>query len=190
MNFSKQINVAIAFIKGFALILILSGLLGLFGCTSNTQAVGNWQSATKLYPEQVVMRVVAENSSLSIPPDIYKHLQAVNLNDRLALFKFNHPGFCGQFGCLHAAYLKSPDKFQQVWARYLDPHLPSNTAPIRLLREPPNGMIAQSSLPCLQFVEVSSVKHLQHRTTECFDGQAYQIVEKRNLLAIQSRRTP
>ncbi|MEB3281237.1 MAG: hypothetical protein VKK42_20165 [Lyngbya sp.] len=184
MNSSKQINVAIAFIKGFALILILSGLLGLFGCTSNTQAVGNWQLATKLYPSQLLMRVVAENSSLSTPPDIYKHLQAVNLNDRLALFQFNHPGFCGQFGCLHVAYLKSPDDFKRVWARYLDPHLPRNTAPIRLLREPPNGMIAQSSLPCLQFVEVSSVKHILHQTTECFEGFAYHIVEKRNLLVI------
>lgn len=182
MNSSKQINIAIAFIKGFALILILSGLLGLFGCTSNIQAVGNWQLATKLYPSQLLMQVVAENSSLSTPPDIYKHLQAVNLNNRLALFKFNHPGFCGQFGCLHVAYLKSSDELKRVWARYLDPHLPQNTAQIRLLREPPNGMIAQSSLPCLQLVEVSSVKHILRQTTECFDGFAYQIVEKRNLL--------
>jgi|GEM_PF-6527593 hypothetical protein len=46
-------------------------------------------------------------------------------------------------------------------------------------------MIAQSQLPCLQFDQIVPINNLQHRTIECFDGQAYQIVEKQNLLVIR-----
>ncbi len=190
MNSSKHINYQITFIQGFALILILSGFLGLAGCSSTTQAVGNWQSATQLYSKQIVMRVVAENSSSSTSQDTYNQLQAIRVTDKLTLFQFNAPQFCGQFGCLHTAYLQTPDEFRQVWTRYLNPYVPRNTALIRLLTEPPNGKVTQSSLPCLQFVQVSSIKHLRHRTTECFDGQAYQMVERQNLLVIQPQRTP
>jgi hypothetical protein len=182
------IDLSIAFLKGFAIILIFSGILGLAGCSSETETVGNWQSATKLHSAQLLMQVIAENSSTSAPQDIYEQLQAIPVTNKLTLFKFNHPGFCGQFGCLHTAYLQTSDKFQQVWARYLDPHLPRNTPLIQLVKEPPNGMIAQTKLPCLQFNQITHFQHIQHQTIECFDGQAYQIVEKRNLLVIRPQR--
>jgi hypothetical protein len=177
---SRWIDLSVAFLKGLALILIFSGILGLTGCSSTTKAVKNWQSATKLYPAQLLIQVVAENSSTSASQDTYKQLQAIPITNKLTLFQFNAPHFCGQFGCLHTAYLQTQDKFKQVWTRYLDPYLPRNTPLIQLVKEPPNGMITQSKLPCLQFNQITQFQHLQHQTTECFDGQAYQIVEKRN----------
>ncbi len=179
------IDMTIAFLKGLALILIFSGILGLAGCSSKTETVGNWQSATKLHSAQLLMQVITENSSTSAPQDIYEQLQAIPLTNKLTLFKFNHPGFCGQFGCLHTAYFQTQDEFKKVWARYLDPHLPRKTPLIQLVKEPPNGKVAQNKLPCLQFNQITQFQHLQHQTTECFDGQDYQIVEKRNLLVIR-----
>ncbi|MGB3401157.1 MAG: hypothetical protein WBA77_00540 [Microcoleaceae cyanobacterium] len=189
---NRWIDMTIAFIKGLALILIFSGILGLAGCSSEIEKVGNWQSATKLHSVQLLMQVITENSSPSAPQDIYEQLQAIPLTNKLTLFKFNHPGFCGQFGCLHTAYLQTQDEFKKVWARYLDPHLPRNTPLIQLVKEPPNGKVAQNKLPCLQFNQITQFQHLQHQTTECFDGQDYQIVEKRNLLVVkpQKEKTP
>lgn len=177
----SQIEFAIAFIKGLALILILSGLLGLVGCSSDTPKLGNWHSAER-HPEQLLAQVIAENSSDSTLDS--SQLKSLEITNKLTLFKFDTPEFCGQLGCLHTAYLETSDRFQQVWARYLDPYLPKDTPQIRLVKEAPNGKVAQSSLPCLQFVQMSSVKHLLNRTTECFDGQGYQIVDRHNLLVI------
>jgi hypothetical protein len=184
----RWIDLSLAFLKGLALILIFSGILGLAGCSSETKTVENWQSATKLHSAHLLMQVIAENSSTSAPQDIYEQLQAIPLTNKLTLFKFNHPGFCGQFGCLHTAYLQTQDKLKKVWVRYLDPYLPRNTPLIRLVKEPPNGKVAQNKLPCLQFNQMTQFQHLQHQITECFDGQGYQIVERRNLLVIKPQR--
>ncbi len=183
MKTSKYIYLLIPFLKGFSLFIILSGLLGIVGCGSNLQAISGWKPVVKVLSEEIVKQIIADNSSKETDENIYKELQAVRLNKKLILFKINSPNFCGYFGCLHFAYLEKSGKFRLILRRYINLHLPKNTAQIQLLKKPPNGILAKSSLPCLRFFQVSPFTNRLQQTTECFDGQVYRIVETKNIVA-------
>ncbi|NET46878.1 hypothetical protein [Okeania sp. SIO2B3] len=177
----KYIYLIVPFLKGFALFLILSGLFGIVGCGSHAQAISGWKPATKVVSEDTAKQIIADNSSEKANENTYTQLEAIRLTNKLTLFKINSPSFCGYFGCLHLAYLEeTPGEYRPILRRYINPLLPKNTTQIQLLKEPPNGVVAKSSLPCLRFFQAHPTNNILQQITECFDGQVYKIVETRN----------
>lgn len=187
MKSPKYIYLVIPFIKGIALFLILSGLLGIVGCSSNTKSVSGWKPATQIISDKIAKQIIADNSSKDTDGDIYKQLEGIRLTNEFTIFRINSPSFCGYFGCLHIAYLKEKQgKFRLVLKRYINPLLPKKFTQIQLLKEPPNGIVAKSSLPCLRFSQISPLTNTLQQTTECFDGQTYKLVDAKNQVIINN----
>ncbi len=179
MKTSRHTYLITPFIKGISLFLILSGLLGIIGCSSNTQAITDWKSVFQVVPDDAAKEIINDFFKENVDATVYQQLEGVRLNKISFLFKINSPSYCGYLGCLHIAYKKDSGKYKPVFERYIYPYLPKNTNQIQLLKKPPNGIIAKSSLPCLRFFQVNPLNNKLEQITECFDGQVYQIVESK-----------
>ena len=172
---TKYTYLIIPFLKGFSLFIILSGLLGIFGCNSNTQTITDWKSALKFSPDDTAnfKKIINDFNANDIT-----QLKAVRLNKKLILFKMNSPSYCGYIGCLHIAYTKENGEYISVFKRYIYPYLPRNTTQIQLLKNPPNGIMPKSSLPCLRIFQANIWANVLEETTECFNGKDYQVVDE------------
>ena len=76
---------------------------------------------------------------------------------------------CGALGCAFFGYISTESGFQQVYAAYLDPHLPPDTELFEPLESQANG------LPQLRLYQL---EHPQlHAFTLTFDGHRYTVAD-------------
>ncbi len=153
--------------------------MGIIGCNSQAKNITDWKSVLKVVPNDVAKGIVSDFFQEVVDETTSQNLEGVQLSKKLVLFRMTSPSHCGYLGCLHIAYQEDGGRYTSVLKRYIYPYLPKNRHQIQLLKQPPNGIIAKSSLPCLRFFQVNPVHNKLEQITECFDGNIYQVVESK-----------
>lgn len=158
---------AYLFRLGFAIVVLISSLLGLVSCGVSAKEI-SWLPASEYLDRGLIEQIITENSSLAPTDEIINRMQVYQLAEkpRMTFVDFNTDEMCGKMGCLYVIYLESEGKTKKVLSRYLRPELPENV-PLISLSEP-----TQNGLPCLVFNQLAG-SNLQ-QITLCYNGDEYQ----------------
>lgn len=161
---------------GLSLFLILSVLLGTFGCVSQAASPTEWRPATSVLPEEVLIEIVKQQSTSAPDPAtiVDKSMRVWTMDAKpgeIAVFDFNHPGWCGVGGCYYPVYWIKDRKAipQPLMAELFYPRLPPN----KPLFE--RGEDNDQPIPCLNVWQAENESMTRLRQFHfCYNGQQYQ----------------
>lgn len=158
---------AYLFRLGFAIVVLISSLLGLVSCGVSAKEI-SWLPASEYFSRGLIEQIITENSSLTPDNEIINRMQVYQLAEkpRLTFVDFNTDEMCGQMGCLYVIYLESEGKTKKVLSRYLRPELPEDVPLISLSSH------TQNDLPCIVFNQLAETNLQQ--VTLCYNGDEYQ----------------
>lgn len=158
----------------FAVVVLISSLLGLAACGVNAQEI-SWQPGSKYFERSLLEQMVEENTSLTPSESTISQVQVHRLTKQpqLTLVNFNNAELCGQLGCLYAIYLETASDNTKVFSRNLRSELPKGVALIEVSDRSSND------LPCLILNQL--VGSELTKLTLCYDGSKYQNIDAKTV---------
>lgn len=158
----------------FAVALILSSSLALFGCSST--AATPWRSATDVMPQATLQQIVEIHSTGLDIPATAKNMKAWVLpgqGGKLAVLDFRTRSLCGSAGCFYAAYW-IPDRATpvEVMSEYWNNRMP----PGQSLLLP--GEV-RAGKPCFTLQQLTDTDGQLLQRLYCAQGGEYQAVQER-----------
>jgi len=174
----RMMKMAQWFRIGLSIFLILSVVFGMMGCASQS-AKTPWRSAIDVLPRELLTEIVKQQSSgLPNPEKVVDDSLRVFLvpgqEGQVAIFDFDHSGWCGLRGCYYPIYWLRDKQHppQLVFSALLYPRLPAD----KPLFE--KGEENSQPLPCLSVWQAENTEMSRLRQVSyCFNGTQYQPVK-------------